>query len=127
MYLPTCDLLCTRGEPNLRHRPRPRGPVGAIEKALGVQINSYRLGAKTFFANNHDPVLPASLTRVVESVEGLSDLQTMFPASPTSHEPASPVYAPGPVVANGAHAAANGSRAKLRAAMRAAPRAWPSK
>ena len=34
------------------------GPVGAIEKALGVQINNYRLGAKTFFANNHDPVLP---------------------------------------------------------------------
>jgi kumamolisin len=30
------------------------GQVGAIEKALGVQINNYRLGTKTFFANNHD-------------------------------------------------------------------------
>jgi hypothetical protein len=99
------------------------GSVGAIEKALGVQINNYRSGTKTFFANNHDPVLPASLTHVVESVEGLSDLQTMFPASPTAHEPASPAYAPGPVVANGAHAAANGSHAKLRAAMRASARA----
>ncbi len=95
------------------------GKVGAIEKALGVQINTYRLGAKTFFANNHDPVLPKSLSGIVESVEGLSSLQTMYPASPTAHEPASPVYSPGPVAANGPHAAGNGSRAKLRAAQRA--------
>ena len=99
------------------------GSVGAIEKALGVQINNYRLGTKNFFANNHDPVLPESLTHVVESVEGLSDLQTMFPASPTAHEPASPAYVPGPVIANGPHATANGSHAKLRAAMRATDRA----
>jgi hypothetical protein len=94
-------------------------PVGRIEKALGVQINNYRSGAKTFFSNNHDPVLPRSLSGIVESVEGLSDLQTMVPASPTAHEPASPAYVPGPVSAMGAHAAANGSRAKLRAALRA--------
>ena len=60
------------------------GQVGTIEKALGVQINNYRLGTKTFFANNHDPVLPTSLSGIVESVEGLSSLQTMFPASPTA-------------------------------------------
>src|SRR5579863_4612885 len=95
------------------------GHVGTIEKALGVQINNYRLGAKTFFANSHDPVLPRSLSGIVESVEGLSDLQTMFPASPTVHEPASPAYVPGPVSAMGPHGAANGSRAKLRAALRA--------
>lgn len=95
------------------------GPVAAIEKALGVQINTYRLGAKTFFANSHDPVLPKSLSGVVESVEGLSDLQTMFPASPTVHEPASPAYVAGPVTANGPHVVGNGSRAKLRAALRA--------
>jgi kumamolisin len=98
------------------------GPVGAIEKALGVQINTYRLGTKTFFANNHDPVLPPALRNIVESVEGLSSLQTMFPASPGMHEPASPAYSPGPVVQAGPHAAANGSRAKLRAAERASSR-----
>src|SRR5215467_4132003 len=95
------------------------GQVGTIEKALGVQINNYRLGTKTFFANNQDPVLPASLSGIVESVEGMSSLQTMFPAYPTVHEPASSAYSPGPVEALGAHAAANGSRAKLRAALRA--------
>ena len=35
------------------------------------------------------------------------------------HEPASPAYVAGPVAANGPHAAGNGSRAKLRAALRA--------
>src|SRR5215470_10781246 len=80
------------------------GPVGAIEKALGVQINTYRLGTKTFFANNRDPVLPPALRNIVESVEGLSSLQTMFPASATAHEPASPEYVPGPVAAMGPHA-----------------------
>src|SRR5215831_5108511 len=77
------------------------GPVGPIEKALGVQINNYRLGTKTFFANNHDPVLPASVSGVVASVDGLSDLQTMYPASRGLAEPASPAYVPGPVAANG--------------------------
>jgi Pro-kumamolisin, activation domain len=95
------------------------GQVSAIEKALGVQINTYRLGTKTFFSDNHDPVLPASLSGIVQSVDGLTSLQQMFPASPTAHEPASAAYVAGPAVANGPHAAANGSRAKLRAAMRA--------
>jgi hypothetical protein len=99
------------------------GPVGSIEKALGVQINNYRLGAKTFFSNNHDPVLPASLTSTVESVEGLSDLQTMFPASGTSAEPASRAYVPGPVEANGAHAAANANPAAVRALLKEEKRA----
>jgi Pro-kumamolisin, activation domain len=96
------------------------GPVSTIEKAFGVQINNYRLGGKTFFANAHDPVVPKSISGAVQSVEGLSNLQTMFPASPTAHEPASPAYSPGPVVRAGAHAAANGSRAKLRQALKAA-------
>ena len=34
------------------------GSVGSIESALSVQINTYRLGSHTFFANDSDPVLP---------------------------------------------------------------------
>lgn len=94
------------------------GRVGAIEKALGVQINTYRLGSVTFFANDHDPVLPPALQKVVESVDGLSDLQTMHPASTGLAEPASPAYVAGPAVATGPHAVASGSRAQLRAAQR---------
>ena len=95
------------------------GHVGTIERALGVQINSYRLGATTFFANTHEPVLPGALTGVVQSVQGLNDLPVMHPSSAGLHEPASHAYVAGPVQAAGRHGAANGSRAKLRAAQRA--------
>ena len=64
-------------------------------------------------------MIPASLSGIVESVDGLSSLQTMFPASPGYKEPASPVYSAGPAVSMGAHGGANGSHVKLRAAMRA--------
>lgn len=98
------------------------GRAGAIEKALGVQINTYRLGTTTFFANSNKAVLPASLTGIVQSVQGLSDLQTMSPASGRLHEPTSAAYVAGPVVAAGAHAVANGSRTKLQAAERVSSR-----
>jgi pro-kumamolisin-like protein len=98
------------------------GRVGTVEKALGVQISNYRLGAKTFFSNDRDPVLPGALTGIVQSVQGLDDLPTMHPASRGLHEPATRAYVAGPVFAAGPRAAGNGSRAKLRAAMRASAR-----
>jgi kumamolisin len=101
------------------------GSTGDIEKALGVQINSYRLGSTRFFANDHDPVLPQAVQKVVGSVAGLSDLQTMYPDSSGLAEPASPAYVAGPVVAAGPRAAAGGSRAKLIAAQRASRAAKP--
>jgi hypothetical protein len=98
------------------------GRVGAVEKALGVQIDTYRLGTSTFFANTHDPVLPGALTGIVQSVQGLNDLPVMHPGSAGLHEPASRAYVAGPVLATGAHAVANGSRAKLRVAERVSAR-----
>jgi kumamolisin len=95
------------------------GPASAVENALGVELNNYRLGNTTFFANDHDPVIPQSLSGIVESVEGLSTLQTMFPTTPGLSEPRSRPYVAGPVVQNGPEAAANGSRIKLAAAKRA--------
>jgi kumamolisin len=95
------------------------GSVGAIENALSVQLNNYSLKGKSFFANAADPVLPGKLSGIVQSIEGLSSLQTMFPQMTSAREPASPAYVAGPVVADGAHAAANGSRADLRAARQA--------
>ena len=50
----------------------------------------------------------------------------MYPASPGPQEPASPAYVAGPVVAAGPHAAASGSRAKLRAAKPASRAATPN-
>ena len=92
------------------------GSVGAIESALHVQINNYQLGSTTFFANAEAPSLPHGLSRVVESIDGLSSEQAMYPASSGLQEPSSPAYSPGPVVANGPSAHADGSHAKLVAA-----------
>jgi pro-kumamolisin-like protein len=89
------------------------GSVGDIESALNVQINNYRMGSSTFFANAGAPTLPSSLSKIVRSVDGLSSLQTMYPASGGLQEPASAPYSAGPVVSNGASAEGNGSRAKL--------------
>jgi hypothetical protein len=102
------------------------GHVSAIEKALNVQLNAYRLGSRTFFANDRALVLPSALAAVVESVDGLSDLQTMYPASAGFAEPSSPAYVAGPVVAAGPHAAANGSLAKLRTAERTSGSSKPN-
>ena len=118
------DLTVTHLYPN-RLVVDVAGSVAAIEKAVGVQINSYRLGSRIFFANDRNPVLPRALASVVESVDGLSDLQTMYPASPGLAEPASPPYVAGPAVAAGPRAAASGSRAKLRQAQRASGGAKP--
>jgi hypothetical protein len=98
------------------------GQVGTIEKALGVQLNTYRLGIRTFFANNRNAVLPVALTGIVQSVQGLNNLPAMSPASGGLHEPTSSAYVPGPVIQAGSRAAGNGSHAKLRAAERASAR-----
>ena len=46
---------------------------------------------RTFFANDHDPVVPHAAARaIVESVDGLSNLQTMFPASPRAQRAGEP-------------------------------------
>lgn len=92
------------------------GSVGAVQSALSVQINSYRLGSSTFFANAGAPTLPGALAGVVRSIDGLSSLQTMYPASGGLREPASATYVAGPVVANGPSAQANGSHTALLAA-----------
>lgn len=90
-----------------------QAPAGAIEKALGVTLNSYQLGPTKFFSNDRDPVIPANLTSIVLSVEGLNNLARMHPASKGRIEPASPDYAPGPVVALGPSMQASGDRTKL--------------
>ena len=51
-----------------------RAPRAAIERTLGVRIGKYRFGKREFYANDRDPVLPASIAPYVEAVVGLSNL-----------------------------------------------------
>jgi len=76
-------------------------PVATIEKAFNVTINSYKLGTKSFFSNDRDPVLPASLSSTVRAVIGLNNLNQLHPFHKAAKEPSFPVYTPGPVVARG--------------------------
>src|SRR5579862_2804252 len=50
------------------------GSSEAIEAALGVTINAYKVGQRTAFSNTSDPVLPASLQGIVHSVGGLNSV-----------------------------------------------------
>jgi len=93
-------------------------PVSVVEKALGVSINSYKLGARSFYSNDREPTLPASLSGIVEAVLGMNNWEV---AQPTSAgrlpEPQGAIYSAGPVVANGSSGHADGSLQKLKAAI----------
>ena len=51
-----------------------RGTRAMAEAALGVSIVDYRIGDRSFRANANEPMLPADLAPLVQSIIGLSDL-----------------------------------------------------
>lgn len=51
------------------------GSVGLTEQVFHIQINNYRSpSGKTFYANAANPLLPASLIGVVQSIDGLNNI-----------------------------------------------------
>ncbi len=93
-------------------------PVAVIEKTFSVTINSYQIGAKSYFSNDREPSVPAALGSVIHSVMGMNNIQVMHTHFPKQRQ--SPVYSPGPSLAPGTHLESNGSVQKLQAAMKAA-------
>lgn len=55
-------------------------PVSTVEKAFAFTINNYQVGAVSFFSNDRDPVVPSSLSNVLESVMGANNIQVVSPA-----------------------------------------------
>ena len=95
------------------------GPVAKIEQAVNVSINSYSLNGKSYFSNDRDPQIPASLANILTSVLGLNNIQRMTsPSSSTSNVPEQD-YFPGPVATVGKTVYSNGSLDALEAAMAA--------
>lgn len=92
-------------------------PAAAIQAALGVSINRYAINGAMFFSNDHDPVIPASLANIVQSIGGLNNIQVFHPANRNMKEPLFPEYSGGPVVAKGPSAGGAGDRSKLAAAL----------
>ncbi|HEY7302895.1 MAG TPA: Ig-like domain repeat protein [Bryobacteraceae bacterium] len=96
------------------------GTADRIENAFGVRINNYRLGALSFYSNDRDPVIPAHLTHVIQSVMGLNSKAQLEPKVTrrrVSNE--APRYVPGPAFAEAGHASHDGDRSKLPAALKA--------
>jgi subtilase family serine protease len=68
-------------------------PAGVIEKALQVTINTYllpatdRAKARTIYANDRDPVLPASIRPFIHSIHGLNSIVLLH-----SREAGDPVF-----------------------------------
>jgi len=59
-----------------------KGTVGMAEKAFHLQINNYRSpGGRQFYAPTTDPIVPASLASIIQSIVGL-DNATFFTHSP---------------------------------------------
>ena len=56
-------------------------PVAIIEKALDVAINRYQLKQASYYSNDRDPAIPASLAGTVHAVLGLNNLEVMHAAS----------------------------------------------
>jgi len=55
------------------------GSVAAIERAFGVRLRAVQFQGRRHFAAPDEPVLPASLARVITGVSGLDDLSEMRP------------------------------------------------
>jgi len=51
-----------------------RGRRGDAERAFAVAIRDYRIGKRSYFANDTDPAIPAALAPHVQAVIGLSNL-----------------------------------------------------
>lgn len=57
-----------------------RATVRTVEQALNIHINAYRHLKTSFYSNDRDPQIPASLAGIVEAVVGLDNAAESRPA-----------------------------------------------
>lgn len=79
-YLRAHGLRVTRTFAN-RMAIEVTGSVDHIERAFAVNINSYVVNGRVFFANDRDPQVPAALGGVIGSIAGLDDFLELRPHS----------------------------------------------
>jgi len=61
-----------------------RGSRAMVEDAFGLSVDDYRIGKKTFYANDGAPTLPAELASDVAAIVGLSNLAQPVRAGSTA-------------------------------------------
>jgi len=94
------------------------GTSETVEKAFGVTINSYQVGANTEFSNDRDPVIPANLAGIIQSVGGLNSIQRAHALHEGNARELSKDYVEGPVVSLGAAAQHDGNRQAFEEALK---------
>jgi kumamolisin len=87
-YLQQTGLTVVAGSAN-RLTVTARGTRSQIEHAFNLSIDDYQLGNRTFYANDTNPALPATVAPLIRSVSGLSNLAKPRPAIGPS--PATPM------------------------------------
>ena len=90
-----------------------------LESALHVGLGVYSAAGKSFYSNDKDPSLPAGVSSVVSSVDGLNDAATLSTSFAADRLAPQKQYSAGPVEQAGASAHANGSSTSLAAAVAA--------
>ena len=88
-------------------------PASSIEAALGVKINSYAIGGRSYYSNDRNPAIPAALGNIVHSVGGLNNIQVMKFGANGFAQPVFPVYSPGLSYFVGESGSDAGDRTKL--------------
>src|SRR5579875_1627833 len=84
-----------------------RGTRALAEGALQLRIADYRLGRQTFYANDRDPALPASIASSVQAVQGLSDFAEPRPSVKKILDYYVAAFCEDPAIAKGAETAQN--------------------
>jgi len=95
------------------------GTSATIEKAFGVQINSYQVGANAEFSNDREPVIPANLAGILQSVGGLNSIQRFRAPHEGNIREKSVDYSAGQVSTVGGSQHGDGNKAAYEAAVKA--------
>ncbi|MGA8276632.1 MAG: protease pro-enzyme activation domain-containing protein [Rhodanobacteraceae bacterium] len=78
-YLQTQGFQLAEGSAN-RLTLTVSGTRAQAEQAFDVHIGDYRIGDRTFYANDRDPSLPGAIAVHVQAISGLSDLARPQPS-----------------------------------------------
>src|SRR4029077_15300512 len=96
------------------------GTSATIEKAFGVQINSYQVGANAEFSNDREPVIPGNLAGILGSIGCLNSIQRVHAPHEGNVREKSADYSAGQVSTVGGAQHADGNKAAYDAALKAA-------
>ncbi len=68
--------------------------TGTVETAFKVSLNRYHMSGQDFYANSHNPTVPAAIAAYVQNVVGLDDFGAGMSNARTTSAPTRPTLSP---------------------------------